>query len=178
MQGNDTRDPGTYVEIDGRPAVRFERHYAHSLEHVWQALTDPGQLRHWFPSPEVSYQPYVDGTITFAGDPYAESPTSGRVTAWDPPHRFGFEWGADELVFVLTADDDGCRLELLNFLAETGAAARNAAGWEVCLEELRKTVEGAPGPGAHSEQTLDFRPLLERYKAQGLPDDGWLPDGV
>jgi uncharacterized protein YndB with AHSA1/START domain len=176
--GNETRDPGTYLEIDGRPAVRFERRYTHSVQHVWEAVTEPDQMRHWFPSPEVSYEPEVGATITLSGDPYAESPTGGRVVAWDPPHRFGFEWGPDELLFVLTEDADGCRLELVNFLSDTGAAARNAAGWEVCLDELRKTIEGTPGSGAQGADTLEFRPLLDRYKAQGLPDDGWLPDGV
>jgi uncharacterized protein YndB with AHSA1/START domain len=178
MPTDETRDPGTYVEIDGRRAVRFERRYAHSLRHVWQAVTDPDHLRHWFPSPEVSYQPQVGGAISFSGGPYAESTTTGRVLVWEPPHRFGFEWGPDELLVVLTEDGDGCRLELVNFLSDTGAAARSAAGWEVCLEELRRTVDGAAGSGAHGADTLDFRPLLDRYKAQGLPDDGWVPDGV
>jgi uncharacterized protein YndB with AHSA1/START domain len=174
-----TTDAGTYLEIGGRPAVRFERIYRHPVERVWQAVSDPAELKHWFPSPEVSYEPRVGGAMTLGGDPYAESSsTEATVLAWDPPHRFAFQWGDDELQLTLTPVEDGCRLELVDFLAENGAAARNAAGWEVCLDQLRKTIEGAPGAGPHSDETLDFRPLLDRYKAQGLPDDGWLPDGV
>jgi uncharacterized protein YndB with AHSA1/START domain len=173
-----TTDAGTYLEIDGRPAVRFERVYPHPVERVWKAVTDPEELRHWFPSPEVRYEPKVGGTITMAGAPYAESAVPGTVLAWYPPHRFGIEWGDDERLLTLSEAGGGCRLELLDFLATNGAAARNAAGWEVCLDELRKTIEATPGAGPHGDETLDFRPLLERYKAHGLPDDGWLPDGV
>jgi uncharacterized protein YndB with AHSA1/START domain len=179
MQTNhEIRDAGTYLEIDGRAAVRFERVYRHSLQHVWRAVTDPAEMRHWFPSPEISYEPRVGGAMTLGGDPYAEGSSTGKVLAWDPPHRFGFEWGPDELQLTLSETDGGCRLELVDYLSETGAAARNAAGWEVCLDELRKAVDGHAGAGPHSDETLDFRPLLERYRAEGLPDDGWLPDGV
>lgn len=178
MHTNQTHDPGTYVEVDGRHAVRFERFYDHPVERVWKAVTDPAEMRHWFPSPEIAYEPRVGGTITLAGDPYADEPGTGTVLVWDPPHRFGFDWGEDQLFLTLSESGDGCRLELLDVLAADGAAARNAAGWEVCLEELRRSIDETPGSGAHSEETLDFRPLLERYKQQGLPDDGWLPDGV
>ena len=57
---------GTYLEIDGRPAVRFERVYPHSVERVWRAVTDPAEMRHWFPSPEISYDARPGGTITLS----------------------------------------------------------------------------------------------------------------
>ena len=41
---------GTYETIDGKPAVRFERRYPHSVDRVWQAVTEPEELGHWFPS--------------------------------------------------------------------------------------------------------------------------------
>ena len=41
---------GTYLELDGHPAVRFERRYPHSTRRVWQAIVDPDESRHWFPS--------------------------------------------------------------------------------------------------------------------------------
>ena len=82
----------------------------------------------------------------------------------------------EELLFTLTAIDEGCRLELVNYLSTQGGAARNAAGWEMCLDQLTRAVSGTPGSGAHEATMDDFRPVLERYKAAGLPDDGWLPD--
>jgi Activator of Hsp90 ATPase homolog 1-like protein len=41
---------GSLETIDGRPALRFERRYEHSVERVWKAITDPDELRHWFPT--------------------------------------------------------------------------------------------------------------------------------
>ncbi len=43
-------DPGTYVELDGRPAVRFVRTYPHPAERVWLAVSTPEGLAHWFPA--------------------------------------------------------------------------------------------------------------------------------
>jgi hypothetical protein len=38
--------------IDDRPTLRFERRYDHGVERVWRAITDPDELRHWFPPGE------------------------------------------------------------------------------------------------------------------------------
>jgi len=86
-----TTDTGTYLEIEGRPAVRFERVYAHPRDRVWQAVTDPEEMRHWFPSPEVSLETREGGSITLGGDPYTPEARTSKVLVWDPPHRFGFE---------------------------------------------------------------------------------------
>ena len=81
-------DLGSYVQVGGRPAVRFERLLSAPIERVWAAVTDPEQLPAWFPS-QVRYQPRVGGEITFLGDPnLPEPPQVDRVLAWDPPHRF------------------------------------------------------------------------------------------
>lgn len=63
-------DRGTYLELDGRPAVRFRRTYPHPVERVWAAVTEPAELEAWFPS-AVSMDPREGGTIEFSGDPYA-----------------------------------------------------------------------------------------------------------
>src|SRR5262249_41825335 len=36
----DATEYGTYIEYDGRPAVRFVRTYPHPIERVWHAITD------------------------------------------------------------------------------------------------------------------------------------------
>ena len=43
-------DRGTYIEHDGRPAVRFRRTYPHPIQRVWAAVTEPEELSHWFPA--------------------------------------------------------------------------------------------------------------------------------
>ena len=100
-----TPDRGSYVEHERGPAVRFERHYPFPVERVWRAVTDPAELRAWFPSPEVTFEARVGGTITLAGDPYQAEAMTGRVLAWDPPHVFGFAVLVAVNVFYLLAVD-------------------------------------------------------------------------
>ena len=57
-----------------------------------------------------------------------------------------------------------------------GAGARNAAGWEMCLELLDRVVAGSRQGSASDAGMEEFLPVLEKYKAKGVPDDGWLPD--
>jgi uncharacterized protein YndB with AHSA1/START domain len=139
-------DLGTYIEHDGRPAVRFERTYPHPVERVWAAITEPAQLARWFPS-AVEIDGREGGAIRFSGDPYSEGST-GVVLTWEPPRRLAFSWGADELHFSLDdGDEGGCRLVLVNVLEDRSAAARNASGWHVCLVEFSKLLGGVPsGP--------------------------------
>lgn len=41
---------GTYETVENRPMVRFERTFPHPVDAVWEAVTDPSRLAHWFPS--------------------------------------------------------------------------------------------------------------------------------
>ena len=168
-------DDGVYVELDGRPAVRFERVYPHPAPRVWAAISEADQLAHWFPS-RVSLEARVGGAVHFSGDPYAED-HSGTVLAFEPPTRLRFSWGDEELEFSIEAiDERSCRLVLLDFLAAPDAAARNASGWTVCLGELDKLIAGAPGSGPHGPDTAPFAPIYERYVAAGLPHGAPIPD--
>jgi uncharacterized protein YndB with AHSA1/START domain len=169
-------DAGTYVEHDGRPAVRFERRYHHPIERVWDAVTRPEELAHWFPS-EVAIEPRSGATIRFSGDPNVEAST-GTVLAFDPPRRLAFTWGGDELHIELASiDDTACSLTLVNVLESRDAAARNAAGWSVCLAELTKVLSGATADGPHSETAEPWRAHYEAYIAAGLPAGAAVPGG-
>jgi uncharacterized protein YndB with AHSA1/START domain len=171
-------DLGTYVQHDGRPAVRFERLFRAPLDRVWAAVTDPEQLPAWFPS-RVRYEPLVGGEIAFVGDPNLPEPEEvDRVLVWEPPHRFGFGWGGDEIHLELSETDDGCRLVLLNVLADRDTAARNATGWHGCLAELDKLIDGIPSGGPHAQPVADFWPVYDAHVERGLPHGAWIPDEV
>jgi uncharacterized protein YndB with AHSA1/START domain len=53
-------DRVTYIEYDGRPAVRFQCIYSHPIERVWAAVTQPDELSHWFPF-AVQIEPKAGG---------------------------------------------------------------------------------------------------------------------
>ncbi len=167
-------DRGTYVEHDGRPAVRFQRRYPHPVQRVWAAVSEPGGLRHWFPS-RVELEPREGGRITFHDDPNGP-PSSGTVLAYDPPRLLAFTWGGDELHLTVEADgDQACTLTLLNVLEARDTAARNAAGWAVCLAELDKHVSGAAADGPHSATVEPWREHYAAYVAAGVPSGAPIP---
>jgi uncharacterized protein YndB with AHSA1/START domain len=167
---------GSYVVTDRRPAVRFQRDYPYPIERVWTAITDPGELAHWFPAPEITIDGRVGGTITFAGDPHLDGST-GTIVRWQPPTELAFTWGADELRFQLEATDaNSCRLVLINILDQGDAAARNAAGWWACLNELARALAGAPGDGPHSAAAAELWPdSYAAHVAAGLPHGAEIP---
>lgn len=170
-------DLGTYVERDGRPAVRFVRTYPHPADRVWAAISEPAELVRWFPS-AVEIEPREGGAMRFSGDPHAEG-SSGVVLTWDPPRRLAFTWGTDELHLEVEPVDDGhCRLTLLNVLDDRQAAARNGSGWFVCLAELAKHLDGLPSQGPHSEDAEPWEPVYQAHVAAGLPSGAAVPDIV
>ncbi|MDP9239606.1 MAG: SRPBCC family protein [Actinomycetota bacterium] len=168
-------DRGTYVELDGRPAVRFQRTYPHSVGRLWAAVTEPDELSHWFPS-GVRIQQQAGGTVEFSGDPHLEDST-GRILVFDPPRRLAYTWGDDELRFELEPAGDGsCTLTLINVLEARNTAARNAAGWTVCLDELDKHLSGELSDGPHSEaNTESGQRYYDAYLADGMPSGAEIP---
>jgi uncharacterized protein YndB with AHSA1/START domain len=167
-------DRGTYVEHEGRPAVRFERRYSHPAERVWASVSEPGELAHWFPS-HVEVEPRAGGRITFSGDPNMP-PSTGTVLVYDPPRRLAFTWGGDELHFTVEPDGPAaCTLTLVNVLEARDTAARNAAGWAVCLAELDKQLDGGSADGPHSDTAEPWQEHYDAYVAAGMPAGAPVP---
>ncbi|GAA2492929.1 SRPBCC family protein [Streptomyces longisporus] len=166
---------GTYLTVDdGRPAVRFSRTYGHPIERVWQFVTDAEELAHWFPS-RAEIDPRPGGTINFSGDPNMPEST-GRVLALDEPRRLSFEWGGDELHFDLEAlDDERTRFTLTNVLKAADTAARNAAGWEVCLAALDAKARGERFEGPDSGAGAGWKDFYEGYIEAGVPSGAPVP---
>jgi uncharacterized protein YndB with AHSA1/START domain len=166
---------GTYLEIDGRPALRFERSLPHSPERVWRAITDPVEIRQWFPA-AVDYEQRVGAPMSFRFDDPDAPPTDGEVTDLDPPRLFAFDWGDEQLRFELEPAGEGCRLLFTHFLSERIQAARDAAGWEMCLKQLDRVLAGeaaeAPGIGV----TPEWRDLYDKYVEEGLPSGAEIPE--
>ncbi|MFC9685008.1 SRPBCC family protein [Streptomyces sp. NPDC056948] len=166
---------GTYLTLDdGRPAVRFSRTYDHPVDRVWQFVTDPDELERWFPSrAEIELRP--GGEVRFSGDPHMADST-GRVIAVDPPRHLSFEWGGDELRFDLEeAEDKRTRLTLTNVLGAEDSAARNGAGWEVCLTALDARARGEQAAGPHAGADAPWRELYAAYVAAGVPSGAPVP---
>jgi hypothetical protein len=94
---------------------------------------------------------------------------TGRVTELDPPRVFGFYWGEDHLRFELEpVGDGGCELRLTVRLGTLDKAARDAAGWHVCLDRLES------GLGEHGESG-GWRDYYDEYQRRGVPAGAPIP---
>jgi uncharacterized protein YndB with AHSA1/START domain len=120
------------------PQIRLERQLPDPPEVVWRVLTERDQLRRWFPCDvEVDGGVWVVGAaLTYRFPPEVMNLTlTGEVLEVDEPYALAFTWGEETLRFSLTASAGGTALVLVDELPAPWAA-RNAAGWEDCLDRL------------------------------------------
>ncbi|KOV63925.1 SRPBCC family protein [Streptomyces sp. MMG1121] len=159
---------GTYLTLDdGRPAVRFTRTYDHPIDRVWRFVTDPDELEQWFPfRAEMELRP--GGTVRFTGPDTPEF--TGRMLALAPPRHLSFEWGGSVLRFDLEAlDDQRTRFTLTDVLSEADIAARNGAGWEVCLAALDAKARGERFEDPHAGVNAPWKEFYAGYLDAGVP---------
>ena len=169
---------GAYETIENRPALRFERRLSHPVEVVWRAITESDELEYWFPSRvEVDeLGPGAEMTFRFEHMPLEDVPMTmtGRVTEFDPPHRFAFTWGGDHLRFELEPvkdSDDACLRRLTVLLEAQNKAARDGAGWHVCLDRLEAQLAGS----SDAPEDGDWRGLYDEYQRRGVPAGAPIP---
>jgi uncharacterized protein YndB with AHSA1/START domain len=150
---------GVVETSGGRPKVRFERELRQSPTEVWRALTDSDELRGWFPT-DIETDGWKVGAalrFVFRED---EGPTlTGTVLELDEPSVLAYTWGEETLRFELTPlPGGGTRLVLTDEL-DPGIAARNAGGWDVCLDRL---AGDSPAEDA-------WKPRFDHYVAAFAP---------
>lgn len=134
-------DYGTLERGDGTVTLRFTRQLAHPPEKVWRALTEPDQLEAWFPT-TIEGELVPGAPLAFSFTRPALPRMSGHVLACEPPKLLEFIWDDETLRFELTARGSGTLLGFTATFAEVGKAARDAAGWHVCLDRLVAATEG------------------------------------
>jgi uncharacterized protein YndB with AHSA1/START domain len=138
---------GELHHLDGRYQLRFRRRLRHSPEKVWRALTEPDQLRTWFPA-DIEGELAAGAPLRFVFRNGEGPPTDGQMIVYDPPSVLEFRWNEELLRFELQPDGDGCVLTFVNTFDELGKAARDAAGWHTCLDVLEHELAGEEPPWA------------------------------
>ncbi len=169
-------DYATLERVGERSILRYRRRLAHPRTKVWRALTEDAHLAAWFPTT-------LDGTRV-AGAPLHFSfrasegePFDGEMLAFDPPSLMELRWADDVLRFELEPDGSGCVLRLSVTFPEGGKAARDAAGWHVCLERLQGVCDGADVSWPTSEHWRAVHPTyVERLGPEASaigPPEQW-----
>lgn len=165
---------GELEKVGERYELRFERHLAHSPERVWKALTEPDELRKWFPDTIVVKEWRVGAPLQFRHEAgiYA---FDGEVVAYEPPRLLEIRWGTDKIRFEVEPTRTGSKLTLIDTIDELGKAARDGAGWHACLDALERALDGKPRP-----ETNVWAEVHEDYVKKFGPEASTIgpPEGI
>ena len=162
---------GAQVQKDGdRWTLVLVRQLRASPERVWQALTDPSQLRQWAPFDADGSLGSTGATVklTTVGAP-AVHVTETRVTRAEAPTVLEYNWGPQDIRWELEASGGGTRLTLWHNI-DRPYISMGAAGWHICFDVLDHHLTDQPigrivGPDAmkvggwqrlHAEYTQQF----------------------
>jgi uncharacterized protein YndB with AHSA1/START domain len=154
---------GTLDENDGAPVLRFERRLNHPIEKVWRAISDPAEMKHWFPA-EVTAEMRVGETMRFYFVDHEMQGPDGEIVEFDPPHVFAFLWGDELIRITLEPDGKGCHLVFTHAFKDRSGAAKFMAGWHVCLDALETALDDPSGlKSEHPEWDGFFKEYTERF---------------
>lgn len=168
---------GAQVKKDGPHKDKWTlilvRELRHSPEKVWQALTDPVQVREWAPF-------VVDGNLgtvgavvnlTWVGNP---TPIDTTVTRADAPKLL--EYGDQR--WELEPLGSGTRLTLWSNI-DRRFISWGAAGWHIAFDVLDRMLGGNPlghFDGVNAMKFAGWKRLVGEYAKQfGTEPPKWVP---
>jgi uncharacterized protein YndB with AHSA1/START domain len=135
------------------------RELRHSPEKVWQALTDPAQLREWAPFVvDASLGAIGTVNLTWVANP---TPVETKVTRVEA-HK-ALEYG--DMRWELESIDDGTRLTLWHKI-DRRFVSWGAAGWHISFDVLDRLLAGDPLgriAGADAMKYAGWQQLVGEY---------------
>ncbi len=169
---------GAEVRKDGEKwTLILVRDLRHPPAMVWQALTDPTQLREWAPfDADRSLASVGPVKLSTVGTPTPQN-SETRVTRADAAKLLEFQWGGNDLRWHLESFGDGTRLTLWHNI-DRGFISMGAAGWHICLDVLDRLLAAEPhGRIVGGEaMKIDWPRLNTEYAKQfGVEAPGWPP---
>jgi uncharacterized protein YndB with AHSA1/START domain len=156
------------------------RELRHSPEKVWQALTDPAQLREWAPFDTDRSLGTVGATVklTTVGAPGPHI-TETTVLRADAPKVLEYTWGGNDMRWELEDFGGGTRLRLWTSI-DRRFISMGAAGWHVCFDVLDRLLSGIPIGRLAGPEVMKLggwqRLHAEYAKQFGVKTPGWPPE--
>jgi uncharacterized protein YndB with AHSA1/START domain len=164
------------VQKDGEKwTLILVRELRHAPAKVWQALTDPAQLREWAPFVTDGSLGAV-GTVklTWAG---TLTPIEARVTRVEAPKALEY----DDMRWELEAHGGGTRLTLWTKI-DRRFVSMGAAGWHICFDVLDHLLSGTPIgriAGGDAMKFAGWQRLNAEYAKQfGVEPPKWPPQAA
>ena len=156
---------GTLSRDGGHDVIRFERRIAHPVDRVWQALTDPDELRRWWGEAEVDLE--VGGRFDVrwlnTDEDGNGAHREARITRLEPP--FLLETDGEPhgvLRFELRADGVETVLVFTSTLdLPDEFRTMTIAGWHFHLDALGRALDGRETDLV--DPTPLWEPIHERY---------------
>ena len=158
---------------DDKWTLILVRELRHSPDKVWQALTDPAQLREWAPFDADGSLGTAGSTVklTWAGTP---TPLETKVTLADAPKVLEY----DDILWELEALAGGTRLTLWHKI-DRRFISWGAAGWHISFDVLDRLLSGTPIgriDGAEAMKFAGWQRLTAEYARQfGVEAPSWPP---
>jgi len=120
------------------------RDLRHPPARVWEALTDPAQLREWAPfDSDRNLGAVGTAKLTTVGAP-TPLVSETKVRRAEAPRVLELDWGGQNLRWELEPlAGDGTRLTLWHNI-DRNFISMGAAGWHICLDVLDRHLAGQP----------------------------------
>ena len=135
----------TKIEQEGdKWTLVLVRELRHAPAKVWDALTDPAQLREWAPfDADRNLGKVGTAMLSTVGAPQAHV-TESQITHADPYTRLEYSWGGQDIRWQLEPTaNGGTRLTLWHNI-DRRYIAMGAAGWHVCFDVLDHLLANDP----------------------------------
>jgi uncharacterized protein YndB with AHSA1/START domain len=150
---------GAQVRKDGENwTLILVRELRHSPAKVWQALTDPVELREWAPFDSDGSLGTVGSKVklTTVGAPTPHV-TETTVTRAEAPKVLEYQWGGFDMRWKLEglAGGGGTRLTLWTNIGRR-FISMGAAGWHICFDVLDHLLDGTPIGRIVGPETMKF----------------------
>ena len=179
-----TADGTVETGPDGSTQVHFVRRLPHPVERVWQALTDPAELRRWWGAADLDLTDGGRFTLRWLNtDDQGNTATlDGTISKLDPPRflELTATWGSTAtnapatrttITWELDPDGDHTLLHFTNTIPgapdhpdATGPSTTDTtttAGWHLHLDALAALLSGGQLDIAHPEPL--FEPIHQAY---------------
>jgi uncharacterized protein YndB with AHSA1/START domain len=172
---------GADVRKDGDSwTLVLVRELGHPPAMVWEALTEPEQLREWAP---FDADRTLDTTgpvkLSTVGTPTPQV-SETRVTRAEPPRLLEYNWGGNDIRWELApSGSNGTRLTLWHNI-DRKFVSMGAAGWHICFDVLDRFLGGHPIGRVVGADAMkyDWKRLNAEYAKQfGIEAPQWPPRG-